>query len=237
MHNLIFNGEGPVMEGTWYNPTNGDSFTVMDSYFQDNQYIVKTTDGRMLDYNFIQNYIKSDKPIPKQIKPTAPVKQELPAEVASLLADDVNNDILADDLQLINGQATKPKVTSLGNLHKVEIDPEESIIEKALSKKSIPTIISTVFWEEFPKKEIEALKDIMDIPMEKVIGWYIKNLNINDIKMSVEAAIKEHIEYKLNPNQQFKEIEDEAFMCPMVEEPVVEEKPKKTKAPKKTKTK
>ena len=103
MHNLIFNGEGPVMDGTWYNPANGDSFTVMDSYFQDNQYIVKTTDGRMLDYNFIQNYVKSDKPIPKQNKPTTLTKQELPAEVASLLADDTNNDILADDLQLING--------------------------------------------------------------------------------------------------------------------------------------
>ena len=56
INNISFNGEGPVMSGTWYNPKTGDSFTVEDSYFQDNQYLVKTTDGRMLDYNFIQNY-------------------------------------------------------------------------------------------------------------------------------------------------------------------------------------
>ena len=35
MHNLIFNGEGPVMEGTWYNPNTGDAFTVRDSFFED----------------------------------------------------------------------------------------------------------------------------------------------------------------------------------------------------------
>ena len=27
MNNLVFNNEGPVMDGTWYNPNNGDKFT------------------------------------------------------------------------------------------------------------------------------------------------------------------------------------------------------------------
>ena len=46
---MIFSGETPMMSGTWYNPQTGDSFTVADAFFQDNQYLVKTIDGRILD--------------------------------------------------------------------------------------------------------------------------------------------------------------------------------------------
>ena len=41
---MMFGGEGPVMQGTWYNPNTGDAFTVRDSFFEDNQYVVTTTD-------------------------------------------------------------------------------------------------------------------------------------------------------------------------------------------------
>ena len=40
---MMFGGEGPVMQGTWYNPTTGDAFTVRDSFFEDNQYVITTT--------------------------------------------------------------------------------------------------------------------------------------------------------------------------------------------------
>ena len=79
---MIFSGETPMMSGTWYNPQTGDSFTVADAFFQDNQYLVKTVDGRILDYNIIQNYIKSDKPIPTQKKS---VNEQLPKEVSNIL--------------------------------------------------------------------------------------------------------------------------------------------------------
>ena len=57
MNNLTFGMEGPIMDGTWYNTQTGDSFTVRNSFFEDNQYIVQTTDGRILRYDQIQNYI------------------------------------------------------------------------------------------------------------------------------------------------------------------------------------
>ena len=63
---IVFDTQGPVMSGTWYNPKTGDSFTVRDSFFQDNQFVVTTTDGRMLSYNQIQHYVQSDKPIAPQ---------------------------------------------------------------------------------------------------------------------------------------------------------------------------
>lgn len=53
----------PIMDGTWVNPKTGDYFTVRDCYFEDNNYVVKTTDGRTLDYNTIQKYFKTNVPI------------------------------------------------------------------------------------------------------------------------------------------------------------------------------
>ena len=54
MQGINFNMEGPIMDGTWYNPNTGDSFTVRDSFFEDNQFMVSTMDGRVLNYNQIQ---------------------------------------------------------------------------------------------------------------------------------------------------------------------------------------
>lgn len=223
MNGLIFNGEGPMMDGTWYNPTTGDSFTVADSFFQDNQYMVKTTDGRMLDYNFIQHYVKSDKPIPKQTT-TKPQAESIPAEVTNLLADDT---MLDDDLALIQG---KPAAPSLGNLYKNE-DPEIQIIEKALAKRTIPNIISNIDWMDYPKKEIDMLVDIMEIDKSKIIDWYINKLDLTSIKRTIKESIINYIDKKTEP------IMDEELPC-LCEESMltVEEKPK-TKKKSKAKSK
>ena len=49
---MIF-GEGPILSGHWYNPSTGDSFTVKDTYFEDNNLYVITTDGRRMNYDMI----------------------------------------------------------------------------------------------------------------------------------------------------------------------------------------
>ena len=246
INGLIFNGEGPMMDGTWYNPNNGESFTVADTFFQDNQYMVKTTDGRLLDYNFIQNYVKSDKPIPKIEKPQSKTN-ELPQEVTNLINDD---GILEDDLALINGQQ-KPQ--SLGNLYKND-NPELAIIEKALSKKSKPYVYANILWGDFPKKEIEALTDIMDINIDSVIDWYINKLDIKEIKQAVKESMVWYIKMELgltkpdislaqsNIESQYvgkplsTDVEISQALEAVIEEEIVE-KPKTAKAKKAKKTK
>lgn len=223
MNGLIFNGEGPMMDGTWYNPTTGDSFTVADAFFQDNQYMVKTSDGRLLDYNFIQHYVKSDKPIPKQTQ-SKPISESLPAEVANLIADD---SILSDDLALIQG---KPLAPSLGNLYKNE-DPEIQIIEKALSKRSTPIVIANIDWLDYPKKEIDMLIDIMEIDKSKIIEWYINKLDLATIKESIKESIINYIDKKVEPI-----VEDELPILCEESMLTVEEKPK-TKKKSKAKSK
>ena len=65
--NLMFTGDTPLMSGHWHNYKTGDSFTVADSFFQDNQYLIKTTDGRMLDASRIGDYIQTPTAIPKEM--------------------------------------------------------------------------------------------------------------------------------------------------------------------------
>ena len=88
MNGMMFGNEGPVMQGTWYNPTTGDAFTVRDSFFEDNQYVVTTTDGRYLKYNQIQNYVQTDmklEDLKKRNIENQKKEEVLPAEVANLI--------------------------------------------------------------------------------------------------------------------------------------------------------
>ena len=110
---MMFGGEGPIMQGTWYNPSTGDAFTVRDSFFEDNQYVVTSTDGRYFRYDQLKNYIQSDMKLEdlKKMKPENKVKEkeELPAEVANLIDNDDEIGMLPEDKMLI-----QPK---LGNLY------------------------------------------------------------------------------------------------------------------------
>lgn len=218
---MIFSGEAPVMSGTWYNPLNGDSFTVADTFFQDNQYIVKTTDGRMLDYNFIKSYIKSDKPIPVQ-KNTA--VEQLPKEVSNILlkeSDNLNsplndtlqndmlqNDILPEDMDLIKprslGNINTPTSTSI-NTPTQPHNPFGVIIERALAKKEQPLLEVKVNWEDFPLKEIELLTSVLDLSIDEIIQWYISQIDIPQIEHIIAKTLTETITRKMSGAKEIHE--------------------------------
>ena len=210
MNGMMFGGEGPIMQGTWYNPNTGDAFTVRDSFFEDNQYVVTTTDGRYLSYNQIQNYIQSDMPLEqlkKQAKPQQTEQNEIPAEVKNLIetGDSIDSMMLPEDAALINGSR------SLGNLNDRHVvsAPEQpikltmtsevpsninySIIEKALKNASKPQIDVNIKWDNYPLKQIDMLTDVMEIPIDEIVAWYLDNINMYDIA----EAVKESIKYRL----------------------------------------
>lgn len=94
INEVVFDASsGPNISGTWVNYNTKDIFTVKDCFFQDNQLLIQTTDGRMLDYNFVQDYVRLEKPTPDDI---IRIKQEfantpnssatnIPKEVAQLI--------------------------------------------------------------------------------------------------------------------------------------------------------
>jgi hypothetical protein len=234
---MMFGGEGPVMNGTWYNPHTGDAFTVRDSFFEDNQYVVTTTDGRYFRYDQLQNYIQSDMKLEdlKQMHETKENTNEiLPLEVSNLIdkTDDEEDPIgiLPDDLDLI-----KPR--SLGNLGdkptvanyvkddvKLPVAPvnmNSAIIEKALKNTVKPNFSINVEWSNYPSKEIEMLKDIMEIPSDEIVEWYLDNIQFNDFIMAFKTAIDDKIRF----GNKAENIEAKVIKLPEPEEVITIEAP------------
>ena len=232
---LMFGMEGPNMEGTWYNPKTGDSFTVRNSFFQDNQYIVQTTDGRILDYNTLQSYIQSDRPIEMPTK----TEDNLPAEVADLVdSNDFSYDILPEDLNMINGSKSLGNLSITNNVTPgdpiisipyTQVDQNFAMIEKALAKKSMPDIQVSIDWKNFPQREMDMLIDIMDVNEDEIIDWYVRQIDINYLAECLKEVVKDHIHKQLSPEAITSKID-----IPIVE---VKEEKKETKHTSKSKSK
>lgn len=202
---IMFGTNGPMMTGTWYNPATGDSFTVRDSFFENNQYVVSTTDGRVLSYDVIQNYVQSDKPIEM---PKKPQQDKLPDEVANLIADDTifeveNNGLFVDtDIYGMNN----PLTPSLGNINKplpyYSVQEETpsfnvGIIKKALDKYTRPQVDCSIVWDNFPKKEIQMLNEIMEIDTKEIVEWYASQLDTTEIAIAIHNSIVSYINDQL----------------------------------------
>lgn len=240
---MMFGGEGPVMNGTWYNPTTGDAFTVRDSFFEDNQYVVTTTDGRYLNYSQLQNYIQSDMKLEdlkklKTNKENRPKQEELPPEVSNLIdTNDLNeqtnnfNDLLLPDDEIYTNISMN-KTTSFGNINKPTngTDPAETImplgvnatiIEKALKNTAKPDFSINVKWDEYPEKQIEMLKDIMEIPSDEIVEWYLDNIQLNDFIIAFKNAIDDKIRF----GNKAEIVEAKVIKLPEPEEAIVIEAP------------
>lgn len=214
----MFGGDGPMMQGTWYNPHNGDAFTVRDSFFEDNQYTVVATDGRVFRYDQLQNFVQSDMKLEdlKKMKLEESKKEEkLPDSVLNLIdSDNSYSDLMIPDDNIIS----QPKI---GNLYEEQNSKHQSIvntvsenslmnygiIEKALSKTEKPSISVSLKWDKYPEKEIEMLKDIMEISEDEIVEWYMDNITMMDVIDNFKAAIKKRIlkKGKDEPNKPTKE--------------------------------
>lgn len=210
---VTFGMEGPIMEGTWYNVHTGDSFTVRNSFFEDNEFVIQTTDGRLLKYSQIQNYIKSDKPI--EMKKPEPKHEALPAEVADLLEGENYDDMMADDLAMIYGQAP----VTLGNLKDSmttnpypynpnpamqvvsgePINTNYDIISKALTKRTLPDFQIGIDWFGCPIKEMEMLMDLMDVQESEIVDWYLSQVDIETTTAMIKEVIKDYLTKQLHP--------------------------------------
>lgn len=231
---IMFGDQGPLMEGTWYNPSTRDSFTVRDSFFEDGQYMVTTTDGRMLGYNMIQNYIKSDTPIIQQKQPTN--MNSLPNEVLNEIVDDF--DILPED-QVIITNPQPPR--SLGNINNAPVSTIEtsnvSIIAKALNKASKPSVVAEVFWEDFPKKQIEMLNEIMEIDMKEIVEWYASQLDTTEIAVAIHNSLVQYINDQLHGEPIEIKCDDLELPKVMMEDVAKDPKQKPIKKTKESKSK
>ena len=203
MSGIMFGGDSPMMTGTWYNPSTGDSFTVRDTFFEDNQFVIQTMDGRVLYYDQIQHYVQTDGPIPKV--EDKPKQETLPAEVMNILAQDDEEyaDILPEDAAMISGlgnmhvSPSTPAITPDTIYNPLPVNPNKTIIEKALSKRSLPDIQVKIDWKDFPKDEIKMLMDLMDLTKDEIVDWYVSQLDIATIMECLKQTVSSYANKQL----------------------------------------
>lgn len=200
------------MQGTWYNPYTGDAFTVRDAFFEDNQYIVMTTDGRKMDYNRLQNYIQSDMKLEdlKKMKVEKKEKEEIPDEIKNILAtnDDLDNEYLIPEDNIYTtkplGNINEPRHiapayahTHAGYATSEPVNMNTAIIEKALKNTPKPVLNVGVFWMDYPERQIEMLRDVMDIPEDEILDWYLDNIEMLEIVEAVKEGIRKRIRFNV----------------------------------------
>lgn len=179
---ITFDGSnGPIMSGTWINPKNGDVFTVRDSFFQDNQFIVMTTDGRSLDYNMIQDYIKTEKP--EDIKEMKNIfkqnsnsqREQIPSEVlkeieqpSQAISNSMESMMTEEDMRMCGMISDNSKSTEKASLN----------IAKDQSNKTESTI-------RVPFNEYEQVNQIENEDL-LFIKRVLKNIEIPNLKVNID---------------------------------------------------
>ena len=211
---MIF-GEGPILTGNWYNPKTGDSFTVRDTYFEDNNFYVLTTDGRRMDYNLMSQYVQSDKPIPK-MEPQKPQPQ-IPQEVLSQMANNDSDDFMTDEdralIMGVTGELTGSQVSiqQPTNIHPKPVvlqgqgeSEDAMLVRRILKRSTTPDVDCNVNWKNFPTKQMEML-DMMAVDVDAIVDYYIKDIDLEQIREIVKEGIRKHIEKSLCIEEQLEE--------------------------------
>lgn len=205
---MIF-GEGPILTGNWYNPKTGDSFTVRDTYFEDNNFYVITTDGRRMDYNLMSQYVQSDKPIPKMEEQKQ--QSQIPQEVLSQMIENSGTDdfMTEEDKALIMGvtgelTGSQVSIQQPTNIHPKPVvlqgqgeSEDDMLVRRILKRSTAPDVDCKVSWRNFPTKQMEML-DMMAVDVDAIVDYYIKDIDLEQIREIVKEAIRKHIEKSLN---------------------------------------
>lgn len=203
---MTFGMEGPQITGWWVNPKTGDKFNAVDTFFEDNQLLIKAADGRLFTYNQIQNYIQTKDPSSVKIEAVTTGSKKgsdlLPPEILNELetpGEETINDIIIPDDDIFSSPAPTPapKVTP-GK--KSPVTTDYTIIERALGGKTEPSTKVSVTWKDFPFRSMELLVDVMGISKESIIDYYTNNIDVTEILEEIKRSLAEYIETKLKPD-------------------------------------
>lgn len=205
MNGLEFPIDDFNMTGTWFNPRTHDMVTVRDVYFQDNQPIVMSSDGRQIPYSVFSEYVQA--PLDSNGKPVIPNTSTPPTAQASNpapnrsiltegLTDNISNDLLDDPLFQVSTTPQQPQQEQPTAAVKEPSSPNRSIIDKALKHCSIPSAKVSFTWQNFPKKQLSALTDVMEVSVDEIVE-YLYGEVMSTIHDDIATLFKDYVKAKI----------------------------------------
>lgn len=242
MNNVQFT-DGPTMQGVWLNPKTGDSFKVRDTFFEDNNLIIMTTDGRKLGFDQINDYIQSQN-TDEELKAIKAAKNKKTGDLSipdipELDIDDSpvisGGEMLEDEMSLIRGVQPNANVLSSQQTQQRVVRPQEvdvinPVIKKLFSKiedHQRPTIKVSVEWDKdkFPLDIYNMLTKYMDVSEEEVRKELMNNfVDMDDIKTEVQLALAQLIDTHTTDKMVVKDIKNQSKVVGVIKTDLVVEK-------------
>lgn len=198
---VMFDGGIPMLEGTWYNPKTGDSLTIRDTLFEDNNLVVLTTDGRRVPYTQMEKYVKSDKPIPKMPKVDPNItkkKKQQPSKRDEALAEPATwDDLILDEDKDVLGGDTNPLLKGLNNIPKKKKEEPKSvddqILEKALKRWDNDIKVDVSIQWGAKESTLNNLMDMFGFTEEDFAKYLLSKVKNIDLEEPMKEAIKKII--------------------------------------------
>lgn len=212
---ITFDGTAPMMEGTWFNPKTGDVIKIRDTFFENNNYVARTTDGRMLNYSQLQNYVRDDsKSVSQTSKPVAKqVAKQTQIGVPS--TPKVNPDAMlsAEDLAMLDGLEKPEQQAEIEATHGLqngmaermngisdyldqrgqELTISDQIINRAMEEEDEPRLVVQVSWNA-PVQKLMFLKQNMGITDSDIVRWITRTLDSRDLSSDVRDSVAEWVD-------------------------------------------
>lgn len=215
---ITFDGTAPMMEGTWFNPKTGDVITIRDTFFENNNYIARTTDGRFLSYSQLQNYVRDDSKSASQKNNTdtesAPVAVATDPKVAKPAVPPVNPDSMLsqEDLNILEGLSEQDNpqnksavqevqngiarrmngMSNYLNMRGQELDISDQILNRAMEDECEPVLNVQVVWNA-PVQKLVFLKENMGITDRDIVRWITRSLENRDLSSDINNSINEWV--------------------------------------------
>ncbi len=220
---ITFDGTAPMMEGTWFNPKTGDVIKIRDTFFENNNYIARTTDGRMLNYSQLQNYVRDDSKTPNTNKQEVkPVQQTASAHVQSAPSVDPDSMLSQEDLDILEGLSTPDSAQNRSAVQEVqngiaerlngiadyidkrgqELTISDQIINRAMEDEDEPRLMVKVSWYA-PIEKLRFLKENMGITDSDIVRWITRTLDSRDLSSDVRDSVTEWVDnlFEKEPEQ------------------------------------
>ena len=81
---------------------------------------------------------------------------------------------------------------------------DDMLVRRILKRSTTPDIDCKVSWRNFPTKQMEML-DMMAVDVDAIVDYYIKDIDLEQIREIVKEAVRKHIEKSLNCGEPMEE--------------------------------
>ena len=211
----MMQGGAPTISGKWFNPHTGDSFEVRDTYIEDNNIVIMTMDGRRISLSMLGEYSQGEAPQgkipdyqPAQINKKALV-DSLGLDTDDPLNQELNGNvkISSENTSYTNNNTPTVATTSMIDAPLlVEESEDEKMVKRVLKKAVAPEIDCKIHWNKFPTRQMEMLLDFMDISLDDICEYFMKQLDIDVVRKELKEQIAAFIESKMNSEDEKPEV-------------------------------